>query len=117
MEQAELLDFEISPDSDTSGIRPEDITGGIAFVIGTDANGRCVTQEKRTAKDGGKFIQYTIYGTVDGEKKRISYLFDRDLAPLARGWGKQPQLWLGKTAFVTGIKDRKGYWSMHFQTR
>jgi hypothetical protein len=111
-----LESFEINPDADTAGIRPQDITDGIAFVLDMDDSGNVCTVNQRASRTGGEFKQYTLHGTVNGEKRRLSFLFEKQLAPIAREFGRNPAAWVGKTLFVTGV-PRGNYWDVTIQPK
>lgn len=89
----------IDPNADVSGIRPADLTEPLVIEI-TDTD-PVVTVEERQAKSGGKFDQYTL----NLKDRRVSYLFQRDLAPLAKEWGGDPSEWKGKKVSITAEAD------------
>lgn len=114
MTDSKLSSFEINPDADVSGIRPQDITQGIVFVIDMDDSGLTCTVNERPSRTGGSFKQYTLHGKVNGEKKRLSFLFEKQLAPLARQWGRNPAAWVGKRLFAQGVQ-RGQFWDVNIQ--
>jgi hypothetical protein len=117
-ENQQLADFEIDPNADVAGIRPQDITDGVAFEVDMDDNGKVCTVQERPSRTGGSFKQYTINGKVDGVKRRLSFLFEKDLAPLAREWGRNPASWVGHTLFVTGVQHNETkFWSLLLQVK
>lgn len=111
MQANQLTQFEIDTEADVAGIRPEDITNGIKFVLDMNEQGLTCTVNERASRTGGNFKQYTLHGKVDGVSRRLSFLFEKDLAPIARAWGRNPASWVGKTLFVQGVQ-KGAFWNV-----
>lgn len=114
--QTDVNDFvEIDPDADVSGLQPSELTEGKVFIISTDANGKPVTAEKRKSKTGGEFTQYTLHlRDENNQKHRLSYLFTRHLAPIARRWGKNTEAWHEAAVKITGFQNGQ-YWDVKIE--
>lgn len=108
----------IRKDADTAGIRPQDLNDkGEDFTICPNDDGFCVTVEERTAKKGGKFQQYNLHlCDMNGNKRRLGFLFESHLAPLARAFGDDPTQWDGKDVTVIGFKDGQN-WNVEVKPR
>lgn len=106
-----MAEIKIRKDADTAGIRPQDLPmEGQQFTIQANADGATVTVDTRKAKKGGDFQQYTLHVTDKNmNRRRLSYLFESHLAPLARAYGDNPLEWDGQTCTVKPFKDGQNW--------
>lgn len=102
--------MKISKEADISGINPADLIGKEEeyTITAPEEEDDCLTAEDREARNGGTFTQYTLH-LLDGsdDKKRLSYLFERHLVPLAKAHGEDSTNWIGQKVIVTGKMDGK----------
>lgn len=80
------------------GIKPENLTGDELFNIRLNGDD-CIAEEKRKAKDGGAFKQYTLFlsDVLTKEDKELRFLFAKHFNPLIKQWGKKSESWEGNT--------------------
>ncbi len=94
------------------GILPENLTGDELFNVRL-SNEDCLQEDKRTAKDGGKFKQYTLFleDVTTHEEKELRYLFSKHFNPLIKQWGKNSVSWEGNTLQIKPKKQGK-FWDV-----
>ena len=84
-----------------NGINPKNMTAPETFSIRLE-EGDTVKEEKRAAKNGGEFKQYTLF-LLDsqGGERELRFLFPTHLNPLIAAYGGDTKLWEGKNVLVT----------------
>lgn len=107
----------ISKTADTSGIKPEDCVSGASFTICADNDGVVCEQTEREGKQG-TFKQYALHlQDAQGNKRMLSFLFEKHLAVLSRAFGSEnPDDWAGKQINVYGFKKANSeYWDVRLE--
>lgn len=103
----------IDPKADQrDGINPKNLVGiNAEFVIyHNPETGEPLDMEMRNGKNG-PFKQYTLHlQTPSGEYRKLQFLFEKDLAPIARAYGNDPSGWQGQPVVVTAsnVQREKG---------
>lgn len=102
--------MEISATANIKGIRPKDMTAPERMTIfvpeGIDD---CLEAEKReNKKDGGEFTQYVLHLQDADEAHRVlRFLFEADLAPLAKAYGGESATWGGNMVELRPIETKR----------
>jgi len=98
-------------EENANGINPKNMNGTERFKIrNSEEHGDVLAQEERTAKNGGTFLQYTLF-LEDEElnERELRFLFNKHLNVLIRSFGGDSKKWEGKDILV--IPQTKGEYS------
>jgi hypothetical protein len=104
---------EISKTADIGGINPKDYANKPAvFTIAYNEEiSDTVIEEVQAKKDGSPMKRYTL-NLIDeqGNERKLSYLWARDLAVISRKYGEDTTKWGGYRIELSAKKNKADYY-------